>query len=197
MELLLIRHARPHHIVDPSGADPALDPDGQEQAQLLAKALRGGRHGEIHRLVSSPMRRARQTAEFVRSTLSLPVEFDDRIAELDRGWTTYGVNLDAYPTRSLLFQDMNSGRLGENTFDPDAFRERAVAGVEDIVTAADDDSRVAVVCHGGVINAYLAHILGTDRLFFTFPTYTSVTRVHAHGDELRELLSVNEADHLH
>lgn len=115
------------------------------------------------------MRRARQTAEFVRSTLSLPVEFGDRIAELDRGWTTYGVNLDAYPTRSLLFHDMNSGRLGENTFDPDAFREQAVAGVEDIVTAADDDSRVAVVCHGGVINAYLAHILGTDRLFFTFP----------------------------
>ena len=200
MELLLIRHARPFHVVDGDGdgdgADPDLNEDGLIQARRLAGALVAGRHGEVHRLVSSPMRRAHQTAQIVADQLPLPLTVDERLAELDRGWTSYGVDLDGYTDRRLLWADMNSGRLGVNTFDPVAFTERAIAGVEDVIAATDENARAAVVCHGGVINVYLAHILGAPRSFFTQPSYTSVTRIHALANGHREIVSINEADHL-
>jgi aspartyl aminopeptidase len=38
--------------------------------------------------------------------------------------------------------------------------------------------RIAVVCHGGVINTYLAHVLGIDdAVGFFYPNYTSIHRV--------------------
>ena len=69
MELLLIRHARPFHLVDESGADPDLTDEGWVQAKRLAQSVGGGRYGSVHAIVSSPMRRARQTAEPLREVL--------------------------------------------------------------------------------------------------------------------------------
>ena len=193
MELLLIRHAQPFRLSDPAGADPDLTPDGQVQAQRLATALADGRYGRIDRLVASPMRRAVQTAGFAREALALDVMTDERLVELDHGWTTYGA-VHAYTDRGLLLADMNAGRLGENTFDPTAFRARVIDGIESVARA--DGDVVAVVCHGGVINAYLSQILGTATMFFVEPFYTSVTRVLAQPDGHRQVLSLNEIDHL-
>ncbi|MYR07725.1 histidine phosphatase family protein [Gordonia sp. SID5947] len=194
MELLLIRHAQPFRLSDPNGADPDLTPDGEEQAKRLAVALADGRYGQVDRLVSSPMRRAAQTAGFARDSLSLDVATDERLVELDHGWTTYGA-VHNYTDRRLLLQDMNGGRLGENSFDPELFRDRVVAGVEQVAASADDGV-VAIFCHGGVINAYLSHVIGTATMFFVEPYYTSVTRVLALDGGHRQVLSVNEIDHL-
>ena len=202
MELLLIRHARPFHLVDESGADPDLTDEGWVQAKRLAQSVGGGRYGSVHAIVSSPMRRARQTAEPLREVLGHDVVIDDRLAELDRGWKEYGITLDAYPRRRDLVLDLNAGRMGANTFDPEEFRARVVGGIEGVIAGSAiagsaAQSRVAVVCHGGVINAYLSHVLGLARLVFVQPHYTSVTRVLAEPDGYREILSVNEFDHLH
>lgn len=197
MELLLIRHARPFHLVDESGADPDLTDEGWVQAKRLAQSVGGGRYGPVHTIVSSPMRRARQTAEPLREVLGHGVVIDDRLAELDRGWKEYGITLDAYPRRRDLVLDLNAGRMGANTFDPEEFRARVVGGIEGVIAGPAAQSRVAVVCHGGVINAYLSHVLGLARLVFVQPHYTSVTRVLAEPDGYREILSVNEFDHLH
>lgn len=55
---------------------------------------------------------------------------------------------------------------------------------------------VAVVCHGGVISAYLAHVLGVSQTIFFAPDYGSVSRLLAEPNGYRELLSANEALHL-
>jgi len=52
------------------------------------------------------------------------------------------------------------------------------------------------VCHGGVINAYLAHVLGLDDLLFFEPAYTSISRVRASRRGHRMLVSANETAHL-
>ena len=72
---LLLRHGETEHTVGKlfsgsGGADPALTPRGGEQAAAAASALadRG-----ITAVVSSPMRRARETADVVASALGLPV----------------------------------------------------------------------------------------------------------------------------
>lgn len=196
MELLFIRHAKPFHLVDASGADPELTDEGHVQAKRMAQAVASGRYGRVDAIVSSPMRRARQTADALADSTGMAVSVNDDLAELDRGWPEYGVTLDLYDRRRDLIDDLNLGRLGANTFDPAQFRERVVAGIEAEVADADTDASVAVVCHGGVINAYLTHLLGLPQLVFVQPNYTSVTRVLAEADGYREVLSINEFDHL-
>jgi probable phosphoglycerate mutase len=74
------------------------------------------------------------------------------------------------------------------------FRRTVVAAVEAII-GSHRSERVAVVCHGGVINAYLSHVLHLPGTIFFEPAYTSVSRVIASGTH-RQLVSVNEAPHL-
>lgn len=195
MELLLVRHARPE-VVFAGGtiADPPLTEEGRAQAQLLAKALAGGLYGPVTAVVTSTMQRAIQTAEPSTEALGVVAETDERIVELDQGWTTYGTGLDAYPTREDAWRSMNSGTWGSNTFDPIAFRARVRAGIDDIAGRHADGS-VAVVCHGGVISAYLAEVLGVARSVFFSPDYCSVSRVLAEPG-YRELLSANETLHM-
>jgi len=52
------------------------------------------------------------------------------------------------------------------------------------------------VCHGGVINVYLAHVLKSPDLMFFEPRYTSIHRVRASTSGTRTLVSVNETAHL-
>ncbi|HEY5852625.1 MAG TPA: histidine phosphatase family protein [Aldersonia sp.] len=196
VQLLLIRHAQPHVVThDPSGADPGLAPAGTTQANRLADYLSTMPFGEITYLVSSTMRRAVETVKPLEQALGLDAVFDGRLVEVDSGWKNYGTGIGHYPDRKAGWDDLNQGRFGGNTFDLNDFRARIVAGVNDIVVHARPHSVVGVVCHGGVISAYLSHVLETARTFFVDTAYTSITRVHADGN-YRELLSVNETDHL-
>jgi broad specificity phosphatase PhoE len=48
--------------------------------------------------------------------------------------------------------------------------------------AADPDGDVWVVCHGGVINAYIGHVLGVkDQEMFFLPPNTSINTVKVDG----------------
>ena len=80
--------------------------------------------------------------------------------------------------------------------DPYEFRRGVVAAIEAIITAHPGE-KVAAVCHGGVINAYLTHILGIeDPTGFYYPNYTSINRVAAAGSGERSVLTLNETCHL-
>ncbi|WP_433503072.1 histidine phosphatase family protein [Pseudonocardia halophobica] len=195
MELLLVRHAQPEHVhggTEP--ADPPLTAGGEEQARSLAKAVAAGTFGLVDAVVSSTMRRARQTAEPVVQALGLDLRTDVRLCELDLGWTTYGTGVEDFPRRRDAYAEMNAGRWGTNRYDPAAFSERVRAGVEEVATTAVD--RAAIVCHGGVISAYLAHVLRTAGPMFLTPDHCSVTRVLVEPDGYREVLSVNESLHM-
>ncbi|WP_181782969.1 histidine phosphatase family protein [Pseudonocardia pini] len=195
MELLLIRHARPEHVHGGSEpADPPLTARGRDQARLLSKAVADGAFGTVDAVVSSTMRRARQTAEPVVQALGLVLQTDVRLCELDLGWTTYGTGVEDMSTRRAAYDEMNAGRWGTNRYDPAAFTARVRAGVEDVVAA--HAGRAAIVCHGGVVSAYLAHLLGTPGPMFLTPDHCSVTRVLAEPDGYREVLSVNETLHM-
>jgi probable phosphoglycerate mutase len=91
---------------------------------------------------------------------------------------------------------MIEGRWGEDgEVDPALFRDVVVEAVERVI-AANRGRTVAVVCHGGVVNAYLAHVLGLETPMFYEPIYTSIARVLAASSGQRQLQSVNEAAHL-
>ena len=53
------------------------------------------------------------------------------------------------------------------------------------------------MCHGGVINSYLAHVLGLGgQPSFFYPNYTSIHRVAAAASGERSIVTINETAHL-
>src|SRR4051794_1529457 len=171
MELLLIRHALPQRIENEEGtaADPELNDAGHEQARALAEWLAGER---IDALYASPMRRAIQTAEHVSERIGLAVMVDDELAEFDRDAHFYIPIEELKAEKDERWDALVEGRWGrDGEVDPQTFRNVVVEAFERLVGAHGGEN-IAVVCHGGVINGYLSHILRLDFPMFFEPAYT-------------------------
>jgi probable phosphoglycerate mutase len=193
MELILVRHAEPVKIVDADGpADPPLAPRGVQQAERLAAYLREEPIGGVW---SSPMLRARETAAPLAAALGIDVVVDTELAEWDREATSYVPIEELKATKDERWVAMIEGNLDTEGVDLEVFKRGVVQAMEHIITGNPGGS-VAVVCHGGVINAYLAHILGIDRPLWFEPKYTSIHRVLASRRGDRSLQALNETAHL-
>ncbi len=191
MELILIRHGLPRHVENRDGApaDPPLSETGHRQADLMATWLQ---HESIDSLYSSPMARAYETAQPLGRAQGLEIEVRDGVAEYDRQSEIY------VPVEKLKEVDYERWlRLmkGEVEVDFDAFAETVVSTLEAIVEQ-HPGRKVAVTCHGGVINVWTAHVIGfAPRLFFN-PDYTSINRFQCARSGERSVITLNEAVHL-
>jgi probable phosphoglycerate mutase len=195
MELLLIRHALPVRIEGEEGtaADPALAELGHEQARALAEYLAGE---PIDGLYVSPLQRARQTAEPVSAKLGLEMIVDDELAEFDRHSHFYIPVEELKEEKDERWDDLIAGRWGaDGEVDPATFKAVVVEAVERVIKA-NPGKTVAVVCHGGVINAYFAELLNLDFPMFFEPAYTSISRVLASSAGQRQVKSINEHAHV-
>ena len=189
MQLLVIRHALPLRSEPGEGSDPELSEEGIEQAKRLPDALA---RFPIARIVSSPQRRAVQTAQPVADALGLTVEIDDRVAEYDRDLAHYT------PIEEASQEDLQrliEGHLPGGV-DEEAFIARVKAGVADIVASAEHDDTVAVFSHGGVINALVHDIMRTERLLCVQVDYAGVTRLLSSRDGRLGVASVNGTEHV-
>lgn len=193
MELLLIRHALPVRIENQSArADPDLSEVGFAQAKALARWLSGD---GIHTIYVSPLARARQTATPIAATLGLEPIVDDDLAEWDRDAREYIPMEELKATGHELWDAMANHRWDDLGIDIDAFRSRVTSSIDGIA-ARNAGERVAVVCHGGVINTYTATVLGLADLLFFEPDYTSISRVLVSRGGTRSIKSINETAHL-
>ncbi len=198
MDLLLVRHAAPVRIGpgESGGApvDPELTADGLDQATRLGAWLAGE---PVHHVVSSPLRRAVETAQPVASAHGLSVEIVDGLQEWDAQADHYIPMEELRESKDDRWQAMVEGRWedygGEN---PNRFRERIVPKIDGIIDAHPGET-VVVVCHGGVINVYLAALLGLAHHLWFDPGYTSISRVRAARNGARSLASLNETAHLY
>lgn len=192
MLLLLIRHALPRRTEVGEGSDPELDETGWEQARRLPAALT---RYPISRLVSSPQRRAVQTAEPVAAQRAMTVDVDDRLAEYDRGLSQYVPIEQVRAERPQDWARMAAGELPA-AVDVQAFRNRVRGALADIVAAAGHHETVAVFSHGGVINLALHEVLGTKRLL-SFPIdYASVTQLRYSRNGTTTVAGVNGVEHV-
>jgi probable phosphoglycerate mutase len=195
MELLLIRHALPLRIEEVEGpADPELSEAGHHQARHLGEYLR---YERVHVVYASPLRRAHQTAVPVAERQGVEVQVADGLAEYDRDASEY-IPVEQMKAEGLQgWQDIVAGGIHQSLgIDPHEFRTNVVSAVERII-ADHPGEKVAAVCHGGVINSYLTHILGIeDPSGFFYPNYTSIHRVAAARSGERSVLTINETCHL-
>ena len=192
MELILVRHALPvRREVESGAADPELSAEGVEQARHFA-AYMALEH--VDAIYSSPMRRAVQTGEPLAHLLGLDMRIVDGVAEWDRDSNEYVPVEELKRTNDPRWQEMMAG--GWNSHEDRAeFNERVRASLETII-GDNPGGRVVVTCHGGVINSYLARVLGLDQDQFFYPNYTSIHRIAASSKGHRSILSVNETAHL-
>ena len=193
MELLLIRHALPLRVVKRDGtpADPALSEEGVRQAQRLAAWLAVER---IDAVYASPLRRARETAEPIAAALRHDLRIEPGVTEFDPLSQSYVPLEEIKAENRELWRELVSGGLTAG-IDVALFRRTVAAALERIV-GSHAGERVAVVCHGGVVNAWAAHVLGLEATLFFQPAYTSVSRFLAAGGGERSLLTLNETAHL-
>jgi len=193
MELLLIRHALPVRRENVDGpADPMLSEAGHAQARLLADYLATE---TIDALYASPLQRAQQTAEPIAQQSGLTITLEDGVAEYDRHADWYVPVEELKAANDPRWKQLLEGNLFDDIA-PAEFQGRVVTTIERLIDA-HAGAKIAVVCHGGVINAYVAHILGLDDPSgFFYPNYTSIHRIVAARSGERSLVTLNETAHL-
>lgn len=152
MHLALIRHGQTDWNLAwrmQGRTDIPLNETGREQARAAASALS---NEPWHAVVSSPLVRARETAEIIAATLGVPLgaAYDELIEqEFGEAEGTLVSELDErWPNRDF------AGKEPDEEVGP-----RGIRGLERI--ARDHpDSRVLVVSHGTLIRHVLAEITG-------------------------------------
>ena len=194
MEIVLVRHGLPLRVELETGiADPELAAEGHEQAAKMAAYLGVE---DVEAVYVSPLRRALETARPLCKVLGLEAVVSEGVAEFDRNSREYVPVEELRASNDPRWEKLLRGEWDGVDEDPSLFKARVVATVEDMI-ARHPGGRVVVVCHGGVINQYLAHVLGIEtHVGFFYPKYTSIHRVMAARSGQRSIVSINEASHL-
>lgn len=194
MEIVLVRHGLPLRVELETGiADPELAAEGHEQAAKMAAYLGVE---DVEAVYVSPLRRALETARPLSKLLGLEAVVSEGVAEFDRNSREYVPVEELRATNDPRWEKLLRGEWDGVDEDPSLFKARVVETIEDMI-ARHPGGRVVVVCHGGVINQYLAHVLGIETLIgFFYPKYTSIHRVMAARSGQRSIVSINEASHL-
>ncbi len=187
--LFLARHGRT--LANAQGLlqgrmDLALDEVGREQARRLAAVL-----GAADVVISSPLRRARETAE----AIGLPLEVDDRWIELDFG-DLDGKRRDELPPEvwTKLRADIDFPPAGGESLS--ALMHRVVPALTEVLERSREQY-IVVVSHVMPIKAALASVLGVD-ISVSWRCHldqASITRISM-SDMGPMLHSFNETGHL-
>lgn len=185
---VLIRHAA-HALVGHTivGRAPGvqLSPAGLREAETLAERLEGS---SIRALYSSPLERARATAAPLAARLRLQVRIAEELNEIDFGaWTNRTLaelhELEEW-RRFNIFRSGSRIPGGETMIE---VQERVLALFERLCSDHPGQT-VALISHGDVIKASLAHYLGValdlfQRLEISLAS-VSMIKIERYGPEV-------------
>jgi broad specificity phosphatase PhoE len=137
--------------------DFPLTATGQAQAQaLLTRWQDEGRTFDL--IISSPLLRARQTAEIIAAGLDVPLELDALWLEIDNGHLAGLKQAEAqerYPRPAFIQPYQPIGETGESVWQ---LYLRAGQATDSLLRRTP--GRYLVVSHGGILNYTLYAILG-------------------------------------
>jgi broad specificity phosphatase PhoE len=195
--LIVVRHGRTE--ANAAGRllgrlDPPLDELGRRQAAALAAAV-----GPVDRVISSPLRRARETAEALAASAAsgIDVEVDDRWIELDYG-AFDGTPLGAVPpeTWQEWREDVTFRPPGGETLVE--LGDRVGSALDELAAHGSAGERTTVVVtHVSPVKAAVAWTLGVGHevSWRIWVAPASITRIGTtpHGGILH---TFNEVAHL-
>ncbi len=193
-EIVFIRHAESQSNADGiwnGRTDGELSEAGEESLEALGRRLSSW---DFDAVISSPLSRARLTA----GSFAEDVAIDEGFIEIDLGrWEGMAFTdvqeqhgeelLEAIKTRELPM-----GGTGETI---NQVGNRATRAVDDLFDRMGQNERVAVVTHGGFLQAVLhRHLAGDGRRVRSFTSNTGITRIVQQFGRPR-LASFNDTGH--
>jgi probable phosphoglycerate mutase len=203
-ELILVRHGQQDYPAERGGdrsawVDPPLSALGRRQAEAVGVALADR---PIDAVYSSHLQRAKDTGDQVASHHGLEVAVMEALREIEmfRDVPDGKDVLDVVDPLLLLgarerFANERRWNVWPLTETGDEFRHRVLMAVESILVR-HPGQRVAIACHGGVINIVAAAVLGMrDEDMFFRPAHASFHRIGVLGAR-RVIWSLNETHHL-
>ncbi len=160
--IIFLRHGQAKNNIERilTGRTPGvpLTEEGINQAEKAAKFLE---HMNISAIYSSPIERARHTAEIVGKHNSLDVTIDDRLIELDMGKFTGVPYDDIFTSHGNVFMKFYNGELEIAHNGVETFSEvkKRVLGIVDHVIENHPDENVVLVTHMDPIKAMLSTVV--------------------------------------
>lgn len=182
MNILIVRHGQSEADllnVHEGRADFPLTEHGVKQATAMAAAI--SNNYQTSRIYSSPLLRARETAEILSKATIAPITFEDNLMEFNNGLLAGLSREEAnekYPEPEVRYPHVALYGM-ETMID---FRSRAEIALSKIITENNPNSTIAIVAHGGIINMLL-------RSFLELPLNTSI--FFSTGDTGIHLLQIN------
>lgn len=161
--IYMIRHGEPEEGFTKrflGRMDPGLSPVGVRQAEEAAERLR---EMGVRRVVSSPLLRARATAERIADVCTLDVEVNPLLLEIDFGrleGLTFKEASELFPGTTDSWQALSgdfSFPGGESFHDFDRRCEVAATFAREA-----EGENVLLVAHGGVLRGILCHLLAVE-----------------------------------
>ncbi len=185
MRLLLVRHGQSLYqaLGASAGDDSPLSPLGIVQAHRLGAYLR--RYQRVDRILSSPLRRAYQTATIAAEYLGLPVAVDEALREFEDRRTMS----PPLPISALDPRGVDGGTPARHRF-----VERVNGALRRLLTEPERDETVLVAAHGGTVSAILSLLLGMP----TARIWSANTAIHnlRWTGEFWVIRYLNRQDHL-
>ena len=161
-QIIFLRHGQAKNNTERvlSGRTPGvpLTDKGITQAQQTAELLE---HMNISAIYSSPIQRAKHTAEIVGEHNSIDVQIDDRLIELDMGKFT-GIPYDEiFASHGNVFMKFYNGELeiAHNGVETFADVKKRVTSIVDEIIEKHPDQNVVLVTHMDPIKAMLSNVV--------------------------------------
>ncbi|MFE9842689.1 bifunctional RNase H/acid phosphatase [Streptomyces goshikiensis] len=180
------------------GTDPELSPAGRRQAAAVAEALAA--RGTVQAVVSSPLRRCRETAQAVADRLGLAVVVEDGLRETDFGaWEglTFGEVRERFPDDLQAWLDSPKAAPtgGGESF---SAVTRRVSATRDRLLAAYAGRTVLVVTHVTPVKTLVRLALGAppESLFRMELSAASLSAVAYYADGNASVRLLNDTSHL-
>jgi len=199
-EVLLIRHGEQVRDMQTAAdfRDPPLSDRGRQQAKALGASLAGVHFDAVF---CSNLQRAHDTAHAITEHHKL----EPKVIEDLREHEVFRDLPDDKPLVEIMSRELlralQSRLISEQTADAypysegsAEFRKRVVNAVEQAIWTQRAE-RIAIVCHAGVINAYVSHVVKSPYDFIFGPDHTSVSVIVA-MDNRRMVLRLNDSHHL-
>lgn len=201
--LYVIRHAqsdgRKPEIIGLSPPNSGLSPLGVMQAQQLRDRLATTNDLHADVLVSSPFRRAKETAEIIAPALGLPVLIDDEVQGLNLGacegltWDEIGARFGHPESENEPFR-----RFAPDADSPASFALRTCEGLDRLIRHYESKT-IVIVAHSETITMTFHYFLGLPLFQQHLPVHfssapTAITHWQK-GEKQWTLVQFN--DHMH
>jgi 2,3-bisphosphoglycerate-dependent phosphoglycerate mutase len=201
LDLVIVRHGQSVADVEErmeGRADFPLTNLGKEQARKLAHWLK--ENTSFDYIISSPLKRASETAEIINKLFNIEITYDERLMEWNNGVLAGLLRSEAYVKYPIpeggrkYFERINGG---ESIIDFRARAEDFTAELIDKYFVDKDDKRILIVAHGGIINMIFQSFLSLpiENDITISSGDTGVHRLRLIGDK-RVVVSLNGNEHL-